>query len=41
MFDTLYQYGLSVHYLIESDGKIHQLVPEENVAWHADGRSDE
>ena len=35
MLDILYQYGLSVHYLIESDGKIHYLVPEEKVAWHA------
>ena len=35
MLDTLYQYKLSVHYLIDSEGKVYQLVPEERVAWHA------
>ena len=35
MLDTLKQYKLSVHYLIDSKGKVYQLVPEERVAWHA------
>lgn len=35
MLNILYQYGLSVHYLIEANGKIHRLVPEKKVAWHA------
>jgi len=35
MLETLHQYGLSVHYLIEADGTVHALVPEERVAWHA------
>ena len=35
MLDTLHQYKLSVHYLIEANGQIHSLVPETHVAWHA------
>ncbi|MBR6231591.1 MAG: N-acetylmuramoyl-L-alanine amidase [Alphaproteobacteria bacterium] len=35
MLNILSQYGLSVHYLIEANGKVHRLVPEKNVAWHA------
>ena len=35
MLDTLHQYKLSVHYIIDSSGTVHQLVPEEKVAWHA------
>ena len=35
MLKTLHQYGLSVHYLIEADGTVHTLVPEERIAWHA------
>jgi len=35
MLETLHQYGLSVHYLIEADATVHALVPEERVAWHA------
>lgn len=35
MLDVLYQYGLSVHYMIDSKGKVYRLVPEDRVAWHA------
>ena len=35
MLDTLHQYGLSVHYMIDSKGKVYRLVPEERVTWHA------
>ena len=35
MMETLHQYGLSVHYLIEANVTIHHLVPEDKVAWHA------
>ena len=35
MLDTLHQYKLSVHYMIDSKGKVYLLVPEEKVAWHA------
>lgn len=35
MLDILHQYGLSVHYLIDSKGKVYSLVPKERVAWHA------
>ena len=35
MLDTLQHYKLSVHYMIDSTGKIYSLVPEERVAWHA------
>ena len=35
MQDTLHQYGLAVHYIIDSEGKILNLVPEEQIAWHA------
>ena len=35
MLDTLHQYKLSVHYMIDSNGKIYSLVPENDVTWHA------
>lgn len=35
MLDTLYQYGLSVHYMIDSKGKVYSFVSEDRVAWHA------
>ena len=35
MLGILHQYGLSVHYMIDSKGKVYALVPEERVAWHA------
>lgn len=28
-------YGVSAHYIIDRDGKVYQLVPDEWVAWHA------
>ena len=28
-------YGLSAHYLIDEDGTVHALVPEDKRAWHA------
>jgi len=31
----LKDYDVSAHYVIDRDGKIHQLVPEEKKAWHA------
>ncbi len=31
------EFGVSAHYLILRDGKVLQLVPEENKAWHAGG----
>jgi len=31
----LERYGLSIHYIIDRDGIIYKLVPEELVAWHA------
>lgn len=41
-FDSIYDifktYGLSVHYLIDRDGTVYQLVNDENKAFHA-GRS--
>ena len=35
MLNTLNQYGLSVHYMIDAKGKIFNLVSEDRVAWHA------
>ncbi|MGN0919935.1 MAG: N-acetylmuramoyl-L-alanine amidase [Alphaproteobacteria bacterium] len=35
MIEVLHQYKLSVHYLIEANGRLHSLVPEDKVAWHA------
>ena len=35
MLDILNEYGLSVHYIVDSKGKVLNLVPEECVAWHA------
>ena len=35
MLDVLQEYGLSVHYLIDAQGHIQQLVPEDRIAWHA------
>ena len=33
--DILARYGVSVHYIIDREGKIYKLVPENLVAWHA------
>ncbi len=35
MLNTLHQYRLSVHYIIDENGHILQLVPEDKTAWHA------
>ena len=35
MLNVLHQHGLSVHYMIETNGTVHHLVPEKKVAWHA------
>ena len=35
MLNVLHQYGLSVHYLIDSKGKVYSLVSEDRLAWHA------
>ncbi len=31
--------GLSVHYVLDKDGALYRLVPEEEIAWHAAGRN--
>ena len=33
--DILSRYNLSIHYIIDREGNIYQLVPENLVAWHA------
>ena len=35
MLDNLRLYGLSVHYMIDAQGQMQQLVPEDRMAWHA------
>ena len=35
MLTCLAQNGISSHYIIDTDGQIMQLVPEDKVAWHA------
>ena len=35
MVDTCNKYGVSSHYVIDVDGNIIQLVPEDKMAWHA------
>lgn len=38
LYLLLLEYGVSTHYLIDREGNIYQLVPEDRVAYHA-GRS--
>ena len=35
VYDILYRYGLSAHYIIDREGNIYLSVPEDRVAWHA------
>ena len=34
-YDTFIQRGLSVHYIVDKDGTIYYLTPENKIAWHA------
>lgn len=35
IYRTFADYGVSAHYLIDRDGEIYQMVPEDKVAYHA------
>ena len=33
--DIFAEYDLSVHYIVDRDGRVHCYIPEDRVAWHA------
>ena len=39
VIDTLVRRGLSAHFVVDRQGKVHQLMPEFQMAWHAGVRN--